>query len=685
MPHGTDEHVFKVTQVTVQVTAFIQADDRVADDLTGPMVGDVAAAIGFDDFDPLRREDLLIPDKVIGRAWSDPDRINRFVFGEDKRVRKIALTPLPDELQLPVPCRLVCGRPPVNSMLHPFSFPDESAFVESGEAVLWPPSLPEAGFRGMGYRMRIALWGLACVSLLFLNGCGGGTFSDNPASPLKVGIGGEPRDLDPHTVSGIPEVTVILSLMEGLLAYHPTDDTLPYPGIAERWEQSEDGRTWRFFLRSNARWSNGDPVTASDFVYSWRRVLHPDLGNEYVDWLYMIEGAEAWNRGRLDSFSKVGIKAESDLVFTVVLKEPVADFLKILLNHSFLPVHRPTIEAHGGPGVRQSGWTRPEHYVSNGPYRLVKWIPNSVIRVERNPHYWDAASVRTDAFAFYPINDENTELRAFESGQLHVTNSVPVNLRQHYRQTQPEKIRFDPYAGVYYLRLNTTRPPLDDPRVRRALSLSIDRGQIINNLLKGGERVATGMVPAGLGGYQPPDRETYNPDRARMLLAEAGFPGGEGFPVRELLFNTSDNHRKIAEAIQHMWRRELGIDITLTNKEWMVYLNTSQSMQYDIARAGWIGNLYPYSFLRTLHSFSPNNETGYDDPYFDELLLRSTHTLDQAARHELIYQAEKRMLEAEPIIPLYWYTNVFLIDPRVRNWSPKLVNQRPLKFVYLED
>jgi oligopeptide transport system substrate-binding protein len=363
----------------------------------------------------------------------------------------------------------------------------------------------------------------------------------------------------------------------------------------------------------------------------------------------------------------------------------VANFLKMLLNHTFLPVHAPTIEAHGGPGVRQSGWTRPESHVGNGPYRLVAWKPDSVIRVERNPYYWDAGSVRMDAFEFYPISDENTELRAFESGQLHVTNSVPVNMRRYYRERYPEKIRFDPFAGVYFYRINTTRPPLDDVRVRKALSLAIDREQIIRKLLQGNERVATSYVPDGTGGYFFGEREVYNPQKARELLAEAGYPGGQGFPVKELLFNTSDNHRKIAEAIQNMWRDVLGIDTALTNQEWKVYLNTTQNMQYDIARAGWIANLYPFSFLRILLSYSPNNETGYNDPEYDRLLEESMHTLDREKRFSLIHEAEARMLAFEPVIPLYWYTNVFLIDPRVRNWNPKLVDQRPLKLVYLEE
>ena len=501
---------------------------------------------------------------------------------------------------------------------------------------------------------------------------------------LLVGNGGEPRDLDPHTVSGTPEVQIILTLIEGLVAYHPTNDEIPYPGIAERWECSEDGRIWRFFLRES-RWSNGDPLTADDFVYSWRRVLNPSLGNEYADWMYMIKGAEAYHKGDLEDFTKVGIKAESDLVLRVDLNEPVANFLKMLLNHTFLPVHEPTIEAFGGPGVRASGWTRPESYVGNGAYVLVKWEPDSVIRVERNPYYWDAATVRMDGIEFYPISDENTELRAFESGQLHVTNSVPVNMRRHYQERYPERIRFDPYAGVYFYRLNTTRAPLDDVRVRKALSLSIDRDQIIRRLLQGNERVATSYAPNGIGGYEYPARDVHDPERARLLLAEAGYPGGEGFPRVELLFNTSDNHRKIAEAVQNMWRSELGVEIELTNQEWKVYLNTTKEMQYEIARAGWIGSLYPYSFLRTLLSYSPNNDTGFSDPEYDRLLEESSHEMNKERRLELVRQAEARLLEAEPVIPLYWYTNVFLIDPRVRHWNPKLVDQRPMKFVYLEN
>ena len=537
--------------------------------------------------------------------------------------------------------------------------------------------------RVMIVRMKCRHWFSFLIPfVLILGACTDPGRQDS--NTLRIGNGGEPRDLDPHTITGMPEAKIIFTLMEGLVAYHPTNDEIPYPGVAERWETSEDGRTWRFYLKET-KWSNGDPLGAHDFVYAWKRVLHPELGNEYADWMYMIRGAEAFHKGELDDFDEVGVVAESDLVLRVELNEPVANFLKMMLNHTFLPVHEATIEAYGGPGVRASGWTAPESYVGNGAYVLAKWEPNSVIRVERNPHYWDAGSVRMDAIEFYPINDENTELRAFESGQLHITNSVPVNMRKHYGEKYPEKIRFDPFAGIYFYRINTTRPPLNDVRVRKALSLSVDREQIIRRLLQGHEREATSFAPGGIGGYTYPPREAYNPDMARVLLAEAGYPDGEGFPTVELLFNTSDNHRKIAEAIQNMWRNELGVEIELTNQEWKVYLNTTQDMQYDISRAGWIGGSYPYSFLRTLLSYSPNNETGFNDPYYDNLLERSSHTMDQEERFALVREAEERLLAMEPVIPLYWYTNVYLIDPRVRKWNPKLIDQRPLKLVYLEN
>lgn len=529
-------------------------------------------------------------------------------------------------------------------------------------------------------RMGLAL---AVLATVLAGGCGERA-STVGGNVLLVGNGGEPRDLDPHVVTGSPEVNILHALFEGLITYHSADPEDVLPGVAERWEMSEDGLRWTFHLRGDARWSNGDPVTAHDFVYSWRRVLEPALGNEYADWMYMVENAEAYNRGDIDDPDALGLRAPDDHTFEITLHAPTADFLLIILHHSFLPVHRATIERHGNIAQRSSGWTLPGRHVGNGPFRLSSWRPNTLIEVERNPYYWDAETVRLDGMRFFPIEDENTEERAFRAGQLHITQGVPANMRERYREERPDEIRFDPLSAVYFYRINSTRPPLDDVRVRSALSLALDRGQIVRTVTRGGERPAYALVPSPTGGYEPPQGLVgYDPEQARALLAEAGFPEGRGFPRVELLYNTSDNHRRLAEAVQQMWRRELGISVTLQNQEWQVYLDSTQNMAYDISRAGWVGNLFPLTFLRVYLSDSANNQTGFASEEFDALIGDARHTLDEGRRFALLREAETLLLEENVILPLYWYTNPFLIHPAVRNWNPHPIDQRPYKFVEL--
>jgi oligopeptide transport system substrate-binding protein len=501
---------------------------------------------------------------------------------------------------------------------------------------------------------------------------------------LRLGNGGEPRDLDPHVVTGTPEVNILQALFEGLVAYPPSYPGEPAPGVAHSWSMSADGAVWRFALRPDARWSNGDPVTAHDFVYSWRRVVEPALGCEYADWMYIVAGAEDYNRGLTTDPESIGLRAVDDHTFEVRLVAPTADFLRIILHHTFLPVHPPTIERFGGAGRRMSGWTRPPHLVGNGPFQLSVWQPNNYIEVLRNPHYWDAATVRLDGMRFHPISDENTEERAFRSGQLHITGSVPAGMVGAYRTQRPAELRSDPLAAVYFYRINATRPVLDDVRVRRALSLAIDRELLVRNITRGGERVAYAVVPEETGGYNPPrDLVRFDPEAARQLLAEAGFPAGRGFPSFELLYNTSDNHRRLAEAVQQMWRRELGINVTLTNKEWMVYLDATQNLNYDISRGGWVGNDFPFPFLRIYLADAPNNQTGFASPRYDALIAEARHTIDDARRFTLLREAESLLLEFGAVIPVYWYTNTYLIHPSVRNWISHPVDQRPYKYVEL--
>lgn len=534
-------------------------------------------------------------------------------------------------------------------------------------------------------RLHIFRWlgGLLVIAATFLMVACGGRSQPVGGNVLFIGNGGEPRDLDPQTVTGVPEIRILTSLLEGLVAHHPSDDRYPEPGVAERWEVCEEGRVWTFHLREDARWSNGDPVTARDFVFSWRRIVEPALACEYADWMYLVENGEAFHRGEIDDFDQVGLRALDDRTFEVTLVAPTADFLQIILHHAFLPVHPPTIERFGGIDVRASGWTQPASFVGNGPFQLTEWRPNTVISVERNPYYWDAATVRLDGIRFFPIDDENTEERAFRTGQLHITSSVPANMRERYQRDHPQYIRFDPQAAVYFYRLNTLRPPLDNRLLREALSLAINRDMLVRQVTRGGETPAHAIVPPGTGGYTPPNRIRHDPERAHELMSEAGFPGGRGLPPLELLFNTSDNHRRIAEAIQQMWQSTLGVQVTLVNQEWQVYLNTTQNMNYMISRAGWVGNIYPYAFLRIYLSESANNQTGFASERYDELMRQARHTMDDEKRFALLYEAEDLLLSEFAVIPIYWYTNVFLINPAVRNWNPKLIDLRPYKYVEL--
>lgn len=531
-------------------------------------------------------------------------------------------------------------------------------------------------------------WGAVVLALLIV-GCSGqkdaGTklkvSQANELGVLLYNIGAEPRDLDPQTISGVPENHVVRALLEGLVSPGPNNHQSVIAGTAKSWSLAPDKRTWTFHLRPEARWSNGDPVTAQDFIYAWKRALLPALGCEYADWFYMIEGAEAFHLGG-GRWEKVGLASPDSHTLVVRLKAPTADFLEILTGHTFLPVHAGNVESAGPADARQTGWTR--HLIGNGPFRLVEWRPNVRIRVERNPYYWDAANLKLNGIHFFPIDNETTEVNSFESGTLHLTGAIPVNRIEYYKESAPEKIRFDAFAGVYFYRININRPGLDQASVRHALSMALDRKIITERIRRGGERPAFGYTPDGVGGYATPQSLTYDPARARELMAEAGYPGGKGFPPIELLYNTSDNHRTIAEAVQEMWRQELGIEVTLTNMEWKVYLDTTQSMNFDLARAGWIGNIYPFSFLRNYDTQSPNNETGFSDPVYDELLFKGSHTLDSAERMRLLREAEERLLEALPIIPVFWYNNVYLIHPAVQGWEPKFDDMRPYRFVGLD-
>lgn len=526
-----------------------------------------------------------------------------------------------------------------------------------------------------------------CVVMLCVTAiaCGGRDREVDGAAKsgiLLYGNGAEPKSLDPHLVTGVPENHIISSLMEGLISYHPTNDLEPEPGVAERWEHDEDFTVWRFQLRANARWSNGDPVTAGDFVYSWQRILSPVLGSEYAEMLYVLRNAQAFHEGRIRDFSQVGVRAVNDHMLEVNLAGPTPYFLNMLKHYSFFPVNPRVVEQFGGMTNRQNSWSTVENYVGNGPFRLTQWTTNQIIKVAKSPTYWDAARVRLNEIHFFPIENVRTEETAFQAGRLHLTSTVSPDRISVFRRENPDELRTDPYLGLYFFRINVTRPPFNDPRVREALNLAIDRRMIVERVAQGGQRGASGIVPPGIQSYPASEQVQFNPERARQLLAQAGFPGGRGFPRKEILINTSEAHRKIAEAIQAMWRQNLGIEVGIYNQEWKVYLDSQSQLNFDLSRAGWIADyVYPMTFLEIFTTGNGNNDTGWSNPRYDALIQQARIAATEPDRMRLMQEAERLLLTDLPVIPIYWYTRTYLRDPRVQGWNPTLLDNHPYKYV----
>lgn len=527
------------------------------------------------------------------------------------------------------------------------------------------------------------------AAVCILTGCGNGennVTTGNRQGILHWGNGTDPQELDPHIVTGVPEHHILTALLEGLVLKDPA--TLePIPGVAERWEISDDGRVYTFQLRHNARWSNGDPVTAHDFAWSWWRALQPALGNQYAYMLYPIKNAEAYLKREIEDFSEVGVKVLGDYSLQVELSHPTPYFLQLLDHYSMFPVHRPTIEKFGQPDERGSLWTRPGNFVGNGPFQLTQWRLFKLVEVAKNPHYWDADTVKLNGIRFHPTENVTTEERMFRSGQLHHSASIPIDKVAVYQQNNPGLLHSHPYLGNYFYRFNTKLPHLKDKRVRQALAMSIDRKQIVEQVTKGGEVPAYTFTPPDTLGYTAADGFAFNPEKARQLLAEAGYPNGEGFPVTELLYNTSESHRKIAVAIQQMWNQYLGVDITLNNQDWKVYLDSVDNGDYAIARAGWIGDYVdPNTFLDMWVTDGGNNRTGWSNHRYDELILKLAPTAsDRHSRYQLMREAEALLLEDMPVIPIYIYNSKSLVHPSLKGLAPNILDYTLYKNLYLED
>lgn len=532
--------------------------------------------------------------------------------------------------------------------------------------------------------MKITLGLLLCACLVAA-GCSRGDApvdSGDRAQVFHRGIGADLSDLDPQLATLGSDYTVLSSLMEGLVAEDPVD-LHPVPGVAENWNQSADGLTYTFYLRADARWSNGDPVTAADFIASWHRMLSPKLGASNASQLYVIQGAEAFNRGAAD-FSTVGLKAPSPRVLVVVLEHPAPWFLSLLCGTAWMPVPIATIGTYGALDERGNPWAQPGRWVGNGPFNLVSWKHGQEIVVSRSATYWDRGHVTLSEIHFHAFDSVDAEERAFRAGQLHVTEALPPGKVDSYRKDAPDLLHIDPLLGTYFLRLNVRKPGLDDPRVRLALALAVDRQGLVDRVLRGGQVPADEFTPAGLGGYSSQPAQRQHLEEATRLLAEAGHAGGQGLPEFELLFNSSETHKLIAEALQEMWRRDLGVKVRLTNADLKTIEDARRSGAFEILRSSWIAEYAdPSSFLDVFRSDSGNNFTGWANADYDALLFKAERTPDAAERNGLYARAESLLLSEAPVVCLYHYTHVYLMRPSVKGWHPTLLDHHPYKAISL--
>ena len=485
---------------------------------------------------------------------------------------------------------------------------------------------------------------------------------------LLLGNQNEPATFDPHLVDSSTEVNIVAALFEGLTAFDEKT-AAAVPGAAARWDVSPDGLVYTFHLRADAKWSNGDRLTARDFAWSFERFLSPGLASSYAYMLWPIRGAEAFTTGKAKDFSGVGVEALDDATLRLTLARPAPQILTILVT--VMPVHRASVDQAGGAGDRTSPWARPDRLVGNGAFTLAEWRPGARVVVAKNPHYWGAAQNRLERVVFFPVEKSDTEELNFRAGQLHVTFDVPPSKIPVYRAEAPGSLRLDPQLSTFYVNFNATKPPFTDARVRRALALGLDRAAIAATVFNGARAPARTLVPPNCGGYTVPAGQREDFAAARALLAEAGFPGGKGFPVLPLLVRNDAAMPKVAEVIQAMWQRELGVRITIEPSEQKNWIETQNTLRHTIAIRGWTADFPdPTNFLDPFRGGVAINSSGWARPEFDRLLDQASAALDPAARVALLREAETLLLDDAGLAPLYHSARTYLIHPAVKNWEP---------------
>jgi oligopeptide transport system substrate-binding protein len=511
-----------------------------------------------------------------------------------------------------------------------------------------------------------------------------GCFHHEPPADLTIINGAEPESLDPAIVTGVPEMRITKALFEGLTRLDPRTGR-PVPALAERWDISPDGRVYTFHLRTNAAWSTGEPITTDDVAWSWTRTLNPATASDYAGQLFCIRGAEAYCTGKVKDPAGLGIQTLDARTLRVELILPLPFFPDVCAFPALAVVPRQAIEKHG------DRWLHAKPLPTSGPFLLGDWRLNDRVRLLRNPRYWDAAQTASGIIDILPIGSANTALNLYETGAADIVwdkDLVPFELLDVLMK-RPDFHEVDS-LGTYFFRFNTTRPPFNDARVRRAFALATDRSRLVKKLFPSGEKPAFHFVPDWTAHYRPPDGLPFNPDQARGLLARAGFPGGTNFPTVQYAFPAAAGgaghvQGKIAVELQQLWRDVLGVDVELRQVERKIFYNAQSRLDFDLSGSSWIADYDDANtFLDLFTSGSGNNRTGWRNARYDDLIRRANLQTDMAARAQLFQQAERILVNEEaPIVPLYFFKGFNYFDPATIQgiWQNPL-DEHPLQYIH---
>ena len=521
-------------------------------------------------------------------------------------------------------------------------------------------------------KVRIAALAATAAALL-LAGC---SHDSGPAAAsdaiLARGIGPEPDSLDPQKARGFEAQSILRDLCEGLTTLDKQARVAP--GVARSWSASLNGLTYTFDLRNDARWSNGDRVVAADFVAALQRLVDPATGSAYAQYIDVLANADDIVAGR-KSLDTLGVAAPDDLTVTITLASP-APYLPTLLSHpSTCPVHRPTLQQ------RPEALARPGTMVGNGAFVLSEWVPGAYILAVRNHHYWNDAATRLEGVRYLFVSDENAELARYRAGELHVTAVVPRGQFDWIRTHLAEELHVSPQLSTYFYGFNLRRAPFkDQPKLRRALSLVIDREKLTQLVLRVGELPAYGWVPPGVEHYDSQSfdyRELPMAQRiveAQRLYRECGYSPDKPLTF-ELRYNAGEVHTKLALAIASMWKEALGVDVRLTQVEFKSLLQDIDRGDVEMFRSSWVGDYNDaYSFLQVLKSDSGVNMPHYSNPRYDAMLRAAALRQDPLGRSALLEEAEREMLADHPLLPLYFYVNKHLVKPEVLGWYDNVMN-----------